>query len=745
MIGCDYNQVSHIGEHAFKLPDCPTEKDDVLFIDKKDPYWIREEAIKDYRQVFFDFIPSFTKLYQEATLYNQDDELISLNKEDSDWMIWAYEREWKRRTYGVHFKNGNEIVWLSGDHWLTLCWCKTRRPDKKGEYFDYRKFQAWFFYLIWYINNSIHDGLFLSKAKKTGITNLMWMYYLNKATMTKNVNLGAMNITQDTSAKTFRDYFMYAFNGLPLCLKPGIKTKSDVDGTITFGKKANNSKKNSRKKSSDDELNTTVMCVPTANNAFDIDVFSDIYMDEPPKYKQDFGEIYRGNAAGTNIQDISIGKKWLTSYTPEGDAPSFNSAKELFFDSELRTVKETSNGRTKSGLICVHLPAYQSWGSSFDKYGDCNEVDAMRKIQAERDQIKDKPRELLTLTRRYANDKREAWSTGGVGSVFDSIRLAELKYNVEEEQRNAPEKPYKEGRLEWINKIWESGLKNRRPKGIFGKVEFIPLSHDEKMRDEIGRLRIYNEIHPSLLNAVLRSGFDEYGCLIPPKEFKFVYGADPTMSAAASEVLQGSKNAFIIKSRRDERMDTLLKRVASNRFDMVYFDRPELPDEAYEDLIKMIIWVGAIGICEANVPNMATRIIEEGLGGFMLVKNENGIIMPWERYMGLGNEPDKKYHLIRTTANGADTRTIMEDFVSYWKMYITKRSGEKDLGATIKDERILEQLENIDITNTKMFDLFMAGGYALMADEIYTTILLSRTDGDYSIYNIQTVLNAIAS
>lgn len=743
------SNIIHIGEHVFSIPT-PKEKRDILFVDKKDPYWIREEALKDYRSIWHDFVPGKlgTKIYQEATIYNQDGELISLNKEDSDWMMWAYEREWYRRTYGVHFKNGNEITWLTGDHWFVLAWCKTKRPDKISDYFDYRVFQAEYYYLNFYVNgNNKTDGLFISKAKKTGITNLQWLYYLNKATMTKNINLGCMNLDQDKAAKTFRDHFIYAFNNLPMALKPAIKSKSETDGLITFGDRISSTKKSPRtRKQDEEELNTTIMCVPTVLNAFDVDVFSDLWWDEPPKYKQDFGEIYRSNAAGTNLQDIAVGKKWLTSYTPEGEAPSFTAAKTLFFDSELRTVTPNSNGRTKSGLICHHIPALVSWTSSFDKYGKCNEIDAMKKIQFGRDQLKDKPRELQGIIRRYANDKKEAWSTGGIGSVLDNARLSEILYNIEEEQRTSAIAPYKEGRLEWKNKLWEIGLKTQRPKGQFCPVEFIPLSHEERLRDERGRLRIYNDIPTNLQNAVLRNGRDEWNCLIPPERFKYVYGADPTQHAAASEVIEGSKNGYAILSRPDERMDSLCRSVASKRFDIMYFGRPELPSEAYEDLVKLIIYTGAIGIVEANVPTMATMLIEEGLGGFMLVKDENGIICQWKRFMGLANEPEKLYHLIRTTGNSADTRYLMEMFVSLWKSYIAKpEPGGKDYGGTIKDERLVDQLMNIDVANTKMFDLFMCSGYALLAEEIYANLLMNYSEGDYNTTYINSVLGALTA
>lgn len=748
MIGFDYQEYRTIGEHLVKMPPLPKNKKEILFIDEADAYWQREKLVSQFREIWFHFIPYHTKIYQDATLYDSEGILISVNKEDSDYILRTYKQEMDRRHNGVFMRWKNEILWLPGDYYFVLMYCKTKRPDKKGEYFDFRLFQLEDAWLCHHTDiTEVADGLAISKAKKTGITNIRWLYILNRSTKTKNSNYGVMNIDADKASKTFRDHFMYAYNGLPPVWKAQIKSKSEADGKIVFGKQYTSKKSRIISSDSDDELNSTVMCVPTMAHAFDVDVFEITFYDEYPKYKTDFGEIYRTNEAGTLLQDISVGKKWLTSYTPDGDSPSFQSAKDLYFQSELRTVSANSGGRTKSGLICHHIPAYQSWTSEFDKYGECNEKRAMEKIMVKRQQLKDHPKELQAETRRYANDKKEAWMAGGAGSVFDPVRIAELLTDVEEEQRNSPIPTYKEGKLEWRNKLWEIGLKNRRPKGTFGPVEFIELTLEEKERGDTGRLRIYRDLPTRMQNAVLKNGTDENGCLIPPKVFQYTYGADPTQQAAASEVLQGSKNGYTVMSRANEGLDSIYGKVASRTFDFVYYDRAELPQESYEDLVKLIIYTGSIGIVEANVPASATSLIEEGLGGFMLVRNEDGVIVQWKRWMGLGHEPEKKYHHIRTTSNSADTKKTLEDFIALWKMYIAKpEPGGKDYGRTINDERILNQLMNINLDkagSTRLFDLFMASGYNLLADEIYSNLLLGQNNEDAD-SDIAAVLHAIA-
>jgi hypothetical protein len=733
-----------IREHTFSIPT-PKDKRDILFYDQKDPYWIREEAIKDYRPIYFDFVPQYSKLYQQATIYDQDNVLITLNKDDSDYIVRTYEREIYRRTYGVHVKISNEIIWLTGDHWFILAWCKTRRPDKKGDYFDYREFQANFLYLLWYVSMSdIIEGLIISKAKKTGITNLMWLCFLNIATMTKNINLGCMNIDQDKAAKTFRDHFLYAYHGLPLPLKPQVKSKSEPDGRIVFGQQFSNSKKSKIIQSdNENELNTTVMCVPTMVNAFDVDVFFRQWYDEYCKTKQDFGEIYRSNEAGTNLQDTSIGKKILTNYTPEENSSSFYSGKQLYYDSKLRTIKQDSNGQTTSKLICDHIPAFESWTSSFDKYGRCNEKDAMTKIQAERDKSKGRPRELQALIRRYANNDKEAWSVGGTGSVFDNMWLGEIMSNIEAEERDGVGNIYVEGDLEWENNIWNI-QPSRRRKGEFCKLKFVPLSQSQREKGEEGTFRFYYDIPKEQQNLALKFGKDEWGCLIPPDKFPSVMGGDPTSFAAASEIIEGSKNAAFVMSMPDELLDARMRKVASKIIQIEYFNRKESPDDAFNDYLKLILYTGSLACIEGNQSYVSTRLMEEGLGRFMLVRDENGIVTIWKRYMGLPSEPDKTYKFIRTTAN-ADSKDMMETIVRLLKSYFERPAeGGKNYGATCKSARFIDQLMNVDITNTKIYDLFMAGGYTVFGVEFYMDILLNELQEEQDPNNMASVLEGFS-
>lgn len=747
------NNYTQIGEHKVVLPDMPSDKKSILFWEEKkeNQFWDRSKIIKQYRDIWYSFLPYsskspiYTKMWQSATLYDQDERLISLSHEDSKYIDEIYKQERDRRLYGVWFFNNGVPTWITGDHYFFLKEARMQRHDGEGLYADYREFQSWYFKLMYHCWQSPNIlGLFCSKAKKTGITNCYWSgYSLNRSTLYRNKNLGYMNINLQQSAKTFNDYFMYAYNGLISPIKPETKLLSLVEGSVVFGLSQNGSKKERKSTiSPEDDLNTTVTCVPTKAKAFDVAVMDSIGIDEPTKFKESFEEIWRTNKESVKIQSKFNGRAFLFNYTEGSDTQSFREARDVFYDSKLSTSLIHPKKQTKSGLICYHLPAYASWEGAFDRYGHCDEEKAHKEIEFERSTVRQNKRQLQVITRQYANTDREAWGSAGGGSTFDPIRIADLRSDLDLEARSSPDNVYVDGKFEWVNKTWESGLFNKRPRGQFCPVEFIPTTPEEKANGIEGKVRMYNDIPSALRNYILKLGRDEWGNLLRPDRFQFTLGGDPTQEAAASEVIEGSKNAYITMSRADDRLDSIMGKIASKVLHFEYFHRPELPDEAYEDLVKQIIYCGSLNAVEANVPAMATRLMQEGLGLYMLVKNEEGIITLWERWMGLAHETEKTYHLLRTTNNGADKNERLEQFVALMKRYITKPAeGEKDYGRTIKSERLLRQLAEVDVTNTKLYDLFMAWGYCLLTDDIYSGLLLTDMD-NFSPLNINAVLGA---
>lgn len=731
------SNIVHIGEHIYQKPELKRDSE-VLFKDlkKQDAYWRRDILIKDYRDIWFEFIPYHTLVDQAATLYDQDGVLITLNKEDSDYVRRKYVQEFRRRTDGVWFKNGDDFEYITGDHYFLLMWAKMTVIGG-GQYPEYREFQRDFFYLLKMIwESKMCLGLFVSKPKKTGITNLMWSgYFLNKATLMRNKNMGCMNINKEQAAKTYRDYFKYSLDGLPSPLRPQIKSEAPATGRIEFGKSYTNSKatKLIAVRNPDEELNNNVFCVATAAKAFDVAKMDDTWYDEPPKYEESFKEIYTTNKEAIKIGAFINGRSVCTSYTPNEDGISFREAREIFLDSKLKTIKETGTGKTRSEMWAWHIPSHKSWigeqNDCFNKYGTCDELKANKQIDAGRAAVKDNSRLLQSIKRQYAKDEREAWSSAGAGSTFDLIRLGELLAELELNEEHAPDELYTEGKLVWENNLWEIGLRNLRKKGEFCPVRFEPLTLQEKAANKKGKIRMYNEVPKAHQNLALKHGRDQWGNLLPPPNFYYSLGGDPTAYAAKSTLIEFSKNSASLMRLPDLSWDAHMGKVSTNVLCMEYYDRPELPDEGYEDFIKMLIYTGSCTLIEGNQEWVSTRMIEEGLGNYMIVYNKEKAMTFWKAWMGMPLDEEKSYTLIKTLGNQIKGNPILEKMVALYKNYFHTPVGDEiDYGATFKSTRALKQMMDLDPTDTTKSDIFISNGYSFIAMDVYSTMLLQEQD-----------------
>jgi len=742
-----------VGEHTIKIP-MPKKQSDVFFLkDKQDnQYWDRDKFIKenDYRDIWLGFIPNFTRMNQATTSYDADGLLVSLNVEDSAYVDKIYEQETERRINGIHFMNNGEVTWLTGDHYFFLMYARIQRHDGKGNYADYREFQRDYLYLIYHCNTSRFNGqpnilgLFLTKAKKTGITNIHWAgYYLNKSTLYRNRNLGYMNIDLKQAAKTFNDYFMYSYNGLISPLRAEYRSRSLADGNIVFAKNYASSKK-FKYNTDEDDLNTSITCVPTKNKAFDVAVMSDITFDEPTKYSEDFGEIWRTNKESVKIQSKINGRAWLFNYTPEDNGDSFRSARSIFFNSKLKKITPESQGQTPTGLICHHIPACESWEGAFDKFGKCDKQKALHEIQIERNKVESDANALQAITRQYANTEREAWGSGGTTSIFDPVRLAELDFDLEVLQKS--ERTFTYGHYEWENPLWEVGKKDRRPKGEFCRVKWVPISDEDFRKGKTDKIRRYREPYPQDVNISIQKGKDEYGNLLPPDIFTTCAGIDPAEVVEAGNMDDGSMIAIDVMAIYNQLRDTANGKPATKVQLDEYFARPDNPDEWYEDIVKMIIYHSMIFIIEANNSATATRLEKEGLGYYMLWKNSENIITTYKpNHRSLPAELGGGLKFIKNMNVKGGENTI-SDIIIHIKKYLqrgAKEHGEIDYGELIRSERFILQAQEFDAYDTKKSDLIMAKGYCLMCHDNYLTLLHQHKEDSFKPDEIGAFLLAI--
>lgn len=757
--GLTYNRTARIGEHTYEKPPLPKDNNEILFYHEKaeDAHWLRLELPK----VFYDFVPNFTELYQDATLQDDKGVYKSFNQDDSDLFINTLKLELDRRENGVYFRNGNDIEYITGHHYFTIqhcrCYGKTsnyqRFTDTFGtilskdsfhnrcaEYGFFYKYQQDIFYLIdlvWKDKEIL--GAFISKAKKTGVTFLFSCYLLNKTTLYKMQQVGIMSMSQDVAIDSNMMYFYHAFDGLPNIFKPSVKTDARSEGHTVFGAKtfsgASSHKAALNSLMQDKALNSRIFVAATDPKGFDSPKMTDVVLDEFnktfAKSHQSPKKIFETNNATVKMQNDIEGKMWLFGYVSEQNDIGVHEARDIFFDSKLQTRK--GEKRTASELICYHVSSLYSYLSLIDKYGDCNEKAANDDIEKVLAKVKSDPKKFLSAKRQLARTEKEAWEIGGTSSTFNPLPIINQIDTVQTDIDNGIHNMIA-GRLIWNNSVWEMGKKDKRPKGNFTAVRFMPLTEDD----------IHDGIEPDFwidkdflnngkINECLARGTDNDGYLLPPRQFKNVGGADTVKWAEA--IQEGSKCAYGTMSIYDPIMDSRMKVISSKRVISIYFGRPDNPREAYEQLIKETIFFSKLQIVEANEPTFVNMMMAEGLANYLIFKDSKSHVfslIQFETWMQLGVD----FNFIYRTKSG-NQNTVLETIIRSSKDYLYVGKDEPNYIETIHFIPLLKQFLDFDPEQTKPSDLVMMFGYMVLAHDIYMSSILGKRSEteDASLFN----------
>lgn len=696
-------KIIQIGEHRIELPPYPTSKSEILFFEEKMPYWRRQT---DLPKLFFDYNKYHTAINRDLTLYDNDGVLISLSEEDTKLLQYYQTRELRRRTEGVWFKNGTDIIWMPGDYYFNLQWGPMLSLPQ--QYGDFRWFQNDVMILKSKVDTDPDDlGLYLAKAKKTGISQIMSGAYVNEATMIRGKNFGIMSKTFEQDAKPLNMALIFhIIERLPDILMPEERKRNEHE--IIFGR----SKNYKTLKTQTKPLNTRIFASKTKPTGFDGPVMHKVWLDEFPKYweaaKQSPELVFNKTQETVKKQQIINGKMYLTSYSPEDDNRGYREARKIYFESKLATRDKILN-RTKSNLICHTIGTLESAEGTFLPNGKTDQKKAFYFNEAERNAVKNDKSKYLAKQRQYPRNEDEAWGTSGMSTVFDTIRIGFQKSDLEAMHISGA-RPYQEGRLIWANQMWELGKFDARPKGQFCPVFFEALTEDQISNNNEGRLHIFEMPAPEQrCLALLHKSKDENGKIKPLQTSINIGGIDPTDYANASTVNVGSKNAAYCMNLYDPILDTKKNRVASNILLSEYFFRPENPDEFYEDMVKEIIFFDKRVIVEANKKWLVTKLINEGLYNYLLLRKSDGTISPYKE----GDENK----LVSTTHD------LIDSIVRLIKRYTAEVVGQDagiDYLKHIKSKRLLDQLGNFDPTNTKIYDLVMAFGYTRLAAESFS-------------------------
>ena len=188
----------------------------------------------------------------------------------------------------------------------------------------------------------------------------------------------------------------------------------------------------------------------------------------------------------------------------------------------------------------------------------------------------------------------------------------------------------------------------------------------------------------------------------------------------------------------DEATNTRHREVVTKVICMEYHFRPALAEAAYQDLVKWMIYTGGLMLLEGNSPTFFTRIMNEGLGNYMVIKHKDGYLEKWNVAMEKG-----EYKSVKRTANAVQDE-LMEQLIESIKNYTFKNDDDDIVkyAETIKTVTLFEQLINFKPKETKKFDKVMGFGYTLICYETYHAIMERIPDNSYAEAAVRALFSA---
>lgn len=568
-------ELIEISELKIWLPEVPADPTEILFYDlpKEDQYWRRTE------------------------------EPVGLNTDNVEMYHDYIMEEYRRRREGVWFMNNGTPVYMPGNMYWALQWCKM---FDDGQYMKFRYAQLEMFYHLeaCIIDKRCLGQLFL-KSRRTGFTYVILAILLNLATSTKNGKYGMTSKTEDDVEEAFQK-FSYMYLNLPFYFRPVVKGKEDSLTMLEFGKPSNATKeaKLKRDTSTDDYLNTVVDYRATKDSSYDSVKLNGYLGDESAKWTKPNDYVnHLGQIRPTMMPNGRVVGKAFIGSTMGALSKGGSQYRELIKGSLVKDRNEIT-GKTPTGLYFHFLPAQKNMEQFTDKYGKCWEetpppgtlnsegepiligsIDYLIAVENDQKAIGDKA--LNEQYRTYPRTMEHAMRDESSETVFNINKIhAQLEHN--EKQSNL----YVTGNFRWKDGIRDSEVEwCPDPKGRF-KLAWIPSDVDNTLSMRNNVKNVNGKFYP------LNKGVGALGC--DPFTLKSTHG-------------KGSKGAIHGK--------TLIipeGNAPANKFFLEYIARPSDETVFFEDVIMACRFYGMPILVESNRIDLLRHMRNRGYRGFAL-------------------------------------------------------------------------------------------------------------------------------
>ena len=656
-------QVIELGGLLIVLPDQPPEEEILGYgLDDSVQMWER------------------TPMPEELSRIKSMDEWLEMPREFRQKFSPYIEEEFRRRRDGVWFFNNGEPTYITGRHYMMLQWTKLDIG-----YPNFLSFQRDIFvHMAACEIDSRCIGQLYTKCRRSGYTNICASVLVDEATQVKDKLLGIQSKTgKDAQENIFMKKVVQMFRAYPFFFKPIQDGTTNPRMELAFREPSKRITKNNKTSQKGEALNTVINWKNTTNNAYDGEKVHILYLDEAGKWEKptDIRDAWRIQRTCLIVGRRIVGKALVGSTVNPMDKGG-KEYKELWADSN--PLERNANGRTRSGLYRLFIPAYESLEGFFDEYGrpviedpssvisgidgDDIYLGAKTYLKNERAGLKDDPPELNEVTRQFPFTTDEAFRDSIDGSVFN---IGKIYQQIEYNDDLFPN-PVVQG-----NFMWENGERDTN-------VIFSP--------DVNGRFFV-SWMPPEESRNVKST---EKGKRVPPFPDLGVGGVD---SYDLDETVdgRGSKGAMHLYNKFN-------MNGASNMFVVEYASRPDMARIFYEDCLMAAVFYGYPLLIENN---------KYGIARYFESRGYDGYLMDRPRHLFAGSSKT-----VKTKGLPSNSADIIQAHAQAIESYIHKHVGinyESGENGRMYFNRTLEDWIGFKINNRTKFDLTISSGLALLA------------------------------
>lgn len=590
------------------------------------------------------------------------------------------EKEFERRRNGLWFYNNGKPVYITGRHYMMLQWSKMDIG-----YASYLEFQRRLFIHFAACESDPRSvGQMYTKCRRSGYTNMSAAILVDEGTQVKDKLLGIQSKTgKDAQENIFMKKVVPMFKSYPFFFKPIQDGTTNPRMELAFREPSKRITKNNKTSNKGEALNTIINWKNTTNNAYDGEKLHLMYLDEAGKWERptDIREAWRIERTCLIVGRKIIGKALVGSTVNPMDKGG-QQYKEIWRDSDPED--RNANGRTKTGLYRLFIPAYEALEGFFDKHGnpivedpkkpiqtidgDYVDIGAKTYLKNERDALKGDARELNEFIRQFPFTIDEAMRDSIEGSTFNIGRIYEQAEHNQELYPN----PVVRGNFSWKDGVTDKEVMfSPNPQGRW-RLSWMPKSEMQNKH-------------------VIKQG-KKY----PANDHIGVGGVD-SYDLDSTTDNRGSKGACHLYNK-------FSMAAPPNMFVAEYASRPPLARIFYEDILMAAVFYGYPLLIENNKYGIVRHFEARGYEEYVMKRPEHLKSPNAASNTKTRGIPSNSVDVIQAHAQAIEA--YVEEHVG-----INSETGE--MGKMYFD-RTLDDWIGYKIDNRTKYDLTISSGLALL-------------------------------